>query len=59
MGPVDALTLALAKEIESIEMYTKISNDHPSLNETLLFLIGEEQKHKKLIEKKIYELTRY
>jgi len=59
MGPVDALTLALAKEIESIELYTKILNEHPSLNEELVFLINEEQKHKKIIEKKIYELTRY
>lgn len=59
MGPVDALKLALSKEEEAIEVYTKLSCDHPVVKEVLAFLINEEEKHKKLIETKISELTRY
>ena len=58
MGPVEALNLALSKEVQSIELYNKLSVDHPELQETLLFLVNEEEKHKLLIQKKIYELTR-
>jgi len=58
MGPVEALKLALGKEQESIDLYSKIQWEHSNLKETMLFLIDEEHKHKQLIEKKIAELTK-
>jgi len=58
MGPVDALKLALAKEMDSIKLYNKLNLEHPALKELLLFLVNEEEKHKLLIEKKISEITR-
>lgn len=58
MGPVEALELALRKEIEAIEMYQKLSLEQREVKDTFLFLVGEEEKHKQLIEKKIFEITR-
>jgi len=58
MGPVDALKLALSKEMESIKLYNTLNLEHPALGELLLLLINEEEKHKLLIEKKIGEITR-
>lgn len=59
MGAVEALKLALSKETEAIKLYSRLNLEHPSLKETFLFLIGEEERHKKLIEKKIFEITKY
>ncbi len=56
MGPIEALNLALSKEVTSIELYDKFSRDFPVAKDTFLFLMGEEEKHKQLIEKKIVEL---
>lgn len=58
MGPVEALKFALSKEIEAIEVYTRLSIENPTLKDTFDFLVTEEQKHKKFFEQKIYELTR-
>lgn len=58
MTPVEALKLALSKEIEAVQMYTKMGNDHPAIKDIFFALIIEEQKHKKLIEEKIIELTK-
>jgi rubrerythrin len=58
MGPVEALHMAMAKEIDSKDTYTKLLSAHPSLKDTFLFLINEEEKHMRLIEQKIIELTR-
>lgn len=58
MGPVEALKFALTKETEAADMYEKFSGEYPTAKEIFIFLSGEEQKHKKLIEKKIYELTK-
>lgn len=58
MVPVEALNLALSKEIEAIELYNKLSLEHPSTKDIFLFLINEEERHKKLIEKKISELIK-
>jgi len=58
MGPVEALKLALTKEIEAASMYEKFSWEYPIAKEIFIFLAGQEQKHKNLIEKKIYELTK-
>ncbi len=57
MGPVEALKLALSKEIEAIGIYEKLSIDAPAAKDVLLFLANEEQRHKKLIEQKIKDLT--
>ena len=59
MGPVEALKLALGKEVEAMEMYTKFAPEYTAARDTFEFLIGEETKHKLLIEKKILELTKY
>lgn len=58
MGPIEALELALSKEKETIELYEKFSAEFSAAKEIFLFLVGEEQKHKKLIENKIRELTK-
>ncbi len=58
MGPVEALKLALSKEEESIKLYDKLNLEHPGLKDIFLFLVNEEEKHKQLIENKIYEATR-
>ena len=59
MGPVEALKLALAKEIEAIKLYEKFSESYPTAKETFVYLMGEEEKHRNLLEKKISELTRF
>jgi len=59
MIPVEALKLALSKEIEAVEMYQKFSAEYPVAKDIFIFLASEEQKHKSLIEKKIAELTKY
>ena len=59
MTPVEALKLALSKETASIELYKKISKEHSVIRELVTFLLNEEYKHKKLIEDKIAEVTRY
>ena len=59
MTPVEALKVALSKEIEAADLYQKFSAEYPVAKEIFIFLASEEQKHKALIEKKIVELTRY
>lgn len=56
MGPVEALELALKKEEDSISAYQKFSIEFPTAKETFLFLLNEEEKHKKMIQEKIVEL---
>jgi rubrerythrin len=58
MTPVEALQLALSKEIEAIETYQKFATEHKVAKDVFEFLVNEEQKHKQLLEKKIQELTR-
>ncbi len=59
MGPIEALKLALSKEIEAIGLYEKSARDFPVATDIFIFLMGEEEKHKQLIEKKIVELRKY
>lgn len=59
MGPVEALKLALAREVKSIELYEKFMREFPAAKDIFSFLMGEEEKHRQLIEKKINELTKY
>lgn len=58
MVPIEALKLALGKEKESIKLYNRLNLEHPGLKDIFLFLVNEEEKHKQLIEKKIYEITK-
>lgn len=56
MGPIEALELALGKEIEAKNLYESFIAQHPQTKEIFTFLMNEEEKHKQLIEKKIVEL---
>jgi rubrerythrin len=59
MIEVEALKLALKKEEAAIKLYQDLLAKHPSIKDLLYTLLIEEQKHKKLIEEKIRELTHY
>jgi len=59
MTVMEALKLALSKEIAAIEMYRKLAIEHTAISELLNSLMNEEEKHKKLLEQKILELTGY
>lgn len=59
MGPVEALQLALKKEIEAKEAYGRFYNQYPEVREIFMFLMNEEEKHEKLIRDKISAMTRY
>ncbi|MDD2679344.1 MAG: ferritin family protein [Candidatus Omnitrophica bacterium] len=56
MGPVEALKLALEKEIEAKNLYESFIARYPQTKEIFTFLMNEEEKHRQLIEKKIVEL---
>lgn len=58
MSPTEALKLALNKEMQSIKLYQDLSNKYPEIKDLLISLLNEEQKHKKMIEQKIFEVTR-
>ena len=58
MVPIEVLKMALEKEKEAAEFYTKMALEHASLKDILTDLANEEYKHKKLIEAKIQELTK-
>jgi rubrerythrin len=57
MTPAEALKIALSKEVASIKLYRKLYDQHPAIRDLLSTLVNEEEKHKKLIEKKIVEIT--
>ena len=58
MVPVEALALALKKEIEAAQMYDKMAISFPLIKDTFMFLKVEEEKHRKLIEEKIVEFKK-
>lgn len=58
MGPIEALELALGKEIEAKNIYEKFAFQYPETKEIFTFLMNEEEKHKQLIEKRIAELQK-
>lgn len=58
MSPVEALQLALSKENSSIKLYNKLAVEHSEIRGLLNSLVIEEEKHKKSIERKIYEITK-
>lgn len=59
MSPVEALKIALTKENNSINLYNDLMNKYPEVKELAILLLNEEEKHKKMIEDKIAELTKY
>lgn len=58
MGPIEALEVALGKEIEARNLYEKFIFQYPETKEIFTFLMNEEEKHQQLIEKRIVELQR-
>lgn len=52
----EALNMALGKEKSATEMYRELSLEHTALRDLFEFLMNEEMKHAKMIEKKIAEL---
>ena len=58
MTPVEALRLALVKENEAHDLYQRLAEEQPVAREIFLSLVIEEEKHAKLIEKKIVDLTK-
>lgn len=59
MTSAEALEMALLREKASIKLYEDLSNTLPEIRDLLLFLLNEEYKHKKMIEEKIAEMTKY
>ncbi len=57
MTSVEALKIALEIENNGIKLYTEMESKLPEISELLLFLINQEEKHKKLIEEKIAAIT--
>ena len=58
MTDVEVLRIALEKEERSIKFYQGMLAEHPNLKDMLLTLIMAEQNHKKVVEKKISDLTK-
>ena len=56
MDHLEALNIALGKEKEAVEIYKQFSIKHIAIRDLFEFLMTEEQKHVRLIEKKISEL---
>lgn len=56
MDYMQALEMALGKEKEAVEIYKKLTNEHPAMRDLFEFLMNEEEKHAVLIQKKITEL---
>lgn len=56
MDHMQALEMALGKEKEAVEIYKKLSIEHPAMRDLFEFLMNEEAKHVVLIQKKIVEL---
>ncbi len=61
LGPVEALKLALEKEIEACNIYQKFAMESKMLavRDIFIFLSDEERKHQRLIEGKIREITKH
>jgi rubrerythrin len=57
LGPVEALKLALNLELEAAAFYKSHAQEGSVARDIFEFLANEEEKHRRLIEKKIQELT--
>lgn len=58
MKPLEALYLALGKEKEAIRTYKKLAKSFPETRQTFTFLMGEEEKHEKIIKGIIEEFSK-
>jgi rubrerythrin len=58
INPLEALNLALARELEAVKTYEKLSNECSFAKETFLMLVDEERRHVKLIEDLISRLPK-
>ncbi len=56
MTDLEVLQLALSKEEEAIKVYQGMIVTNPRVKDLLYELVTEEQKHKKMLEKRIAEL---
>lgn len=52
MGHIEAPQIALAKEEESIKVYGDFYSKFSVAKDVFLFLVREEQKHSRMIQKK-------
>ena len=59
MTPVEALKIALDKEKAAMQLYQNLAQKYPEIRQLLTDSFNEEFKHKKFIEEKIIELTKY
>ena len=59
MTEIEALEIALTKEESSIALYKSMISRYKNISELATSLLNEEYKHKKLIQEKITELTKY
>ncbi len=57
MGPIEALRQAVNREEASIKLYQGFAEQFSVAKDVFLFLLDEEEKHKKMLEQKIYELS--
>lgn len=53
MIEIEALKFALAKEQNSVKVYTKLLGENPGLKDLFYFLLNEEEKHVAMIEQKL------
>ena len=58
MGPMEALEIALSKEIEAAEFYKKMAIQHSEIRDLFTELSNVEQKHKKMVEAEILKFRR-
>lgn len=58
MIDIEVLQLALSKEEEAIQLYQKMIQTNPAIEDLLYELVTEEQKHKILLQKRISDLQR-
>lgn len=54
----EALEIALSKEKSTVEIYRNFSIEYPAMRDLFEFLMNEEEKHARLIEKKIANLNK-
>jgi len=56
MTPVEALEIALLKEEASVKLYRRLADEHKAIEDLLMLLVNEEEKHVKIIQNRIREL---
>ncbi len=56
MVPMEALQMALEKEIDAAEFYKKMAIQHSEIRDLFAELASVEQKHRKMIEAEMVKL---